>query len=192
MFVDGTVTLSGAHVYNTDVEGVTQDAHITCGCFTGCHLSNVHVSGVYCCGCVFTQCTFGDGVALESCEDDTTISPPLAGRITHGPFAVLDSMMALVSLQGPPWTPLGFRVFTPQQPAHPRRAVRSAPVNPNPAGTAESTPAPETEGKCPVCWEEGKRKRAVWSCGHMLCEGCIRGMMVSGTTMRCPLCRADI
>jgi hypothetical protein len=43
--------------------------------------------------------------------------------------------------------------------------------------------------ECPVCYEPTTCK--INTCGHPLCGQCGRGMIASGRTIRCPLCRAN-
>ena len=47
-----------------------------------------------------------------------------------------------------------------------------------------------TTGECPICYEETPYK--LFGCNHPLCEVCYEGMVASGRTMRCPLCRLII
>jgi Zinc finger, C3HC4 type (RING finger) len=43
--------------------------------------------------------------------------------------------------------------------------------------------------ECPVCYEPTTCK--INTCGHPLCGQCGQGMIASGRTIRCPLCRAN-
>jgi Zinc finger, C3HC4 type (RING finger) len=43
--------------------------------------------------------------------------------------------------------------------------------------------------ECPVCYEQTTCK--INTCGHPLCGQCGQGMVASGRTIRCPLCRAN-
>ncbi len=50
-------------------------------------------------------------------------------------------------------------------------------------------PSP-VEAECPICLEEYLSVASA-KCGHRACATCCRGMLATGRTLTCPMCRDD-